>query len=245
MSEILDPAKRPPKPKSEIPHLFGRGGRDRLLLCLAVNGPMTVREVGRATNIDSRKAFDMVGYLLKTGLVVKRDRPGGRKYVAINRKLTAWAELTNLLETLAKAFPAQAVPTIQKRWHLQIDNGELTPDRLDHAFFSPVRSRVLLLIAAAGIVMEKDLYNLLGLGAVSTLYAINHWQREGIVESRYVATARLLSLNPSWVAAHELRMLLGAMTIDDPENLYLGKEARERAERFIAAHPAKKKHRHK
>lgn len=236
MPEILDPLKRPKKPKTELPHLFGRGGRDRILMSLAVNGPMTVREVGRATNIDSRKAFDMVARLLESGLVVKRDRHGGRKYVAINRNFPAWAELMNLLEAIDARFPVKRVEVIAKRWHLQEDYSKYPSTRFDGIFQATNRSRILLLIAAAGESVEKDIYGLLGLNMVSAMYAINHWQRERIIRSRYVGQCRMLSMDPGWFAAHELRMFLSALIVDAAEYLGLGRIARARAEQYEATY---------
>ena len=227
---ILDPLKRHKKPKTELPHLFGRGGRDRILLSLAVNGAMTVREVGRATSIDSHKAWSMVERMVPTGIIVKRDRPGGRKYVAINRLFPAWQELMNLLEAIDAKFPVARVSVPATRWHLWNEDEEYPSPRLDGIFHAANRSRILLLVASAGEAIEKDIYMLLGINMVSAMYAMNHWQREGILRSRYDGGIRFLSLDPTWFAEHELRMLLGALTIDNLEYLSLGRIARERAE---------------
>ncbi len=50
---------------------------------------MHVRALARAIGSDSHKTWDMVERLREAGLVVKRDRPGGRKYVALNRGLAS------------------------------------------------------------------------------------------------------------------------------------------------------------
>lgn len=94
---------------SRMPYLFGRGGRDRALIALAVNGPMHVRALGRAIGSDSHKAYDMVERLRESGLVVKRDRPGGRKYAALNRDLPVYDEVYALLMALDRSWPAERV----------------------------------------------------------------------------------------------------------------------------------------
>ncbi len=88
-------ALRNPRPLCRLPRLFGVGGRDRVLICLAVNGAMYVRQIGRLAGIDSHKCFDMIGRLADAGLVVKRNREGGRKYAALNRGLRCYPQLLN------------------------------------------------------------------------------------------------------------------------------------------------------
>jgi hypothetical protein len=196
-----------------VPHLFGRGGRDRALICLAVNGPMTVREIGRIIGSDSHKTWSMVQYLLRTGLVVKRNRAGGRRYVALNRKLPTYRRLRSLLLTLAKRWPPRRFGQPTYRWAMWSDDGAVTAPRLDLMFFSPVRSRILLYIAAVGTTDMITMYDLLGIGSVSALFAVNHWEREGIVRTERIGKHRIVSLDATYLAAKELKdLLLGLVT---------------------------------
>lgn len=205
------------KRRREIAHLFGRGGRDRVLICLAVNGPMTVREIGRAIRSDSHKTWSMVEYLMRSGLVVKRNRPGGRKYVALNRRLPIYRRLLSLLLALDKKWPARRVDQPSYRWAMWNDDGAITSQRLDLMFFSPVRSRVLLFVAAVGTTDMSTMYDLLGTGSVSALYAVNHWEREGVLASRWVGRHRLVRLNERHSAHSELRNLLIALVTQSEE----------------------------
>ena len=50
----------------------------------------------RATKTDSHKMWDMVERLRLSGLVVKRDVIGGRKYVYLNRQLPIYPALLRL-----------------------------------------------------------------------------------------------------------------------------------------------------
>jgi hypothetical protein len=202
--------KRPRRPSRRLPQLFGRGGRDRALIALAANGPMHVRELARIIGSDSSKTFLMVEHLIETGIVVKRDLPGYRKLVALNKNLDwTYYQLRDLLLALDKKWPAKRTGIhVQPRemWHGAVE--QLEPKHLDLIFQSPVRSRTLLFIAALGMTNMSVMYNALGIGGVSALYAVNHWEREGVVNSRQDGKNRWVFLNPKFVVAEPLRRLL-------------------------------------
>ena len=73
----------------------------------------------------------------------------------------------------------------------------------------------------------------LGLGSVSALYAVNHWEREGVVRSRVVGRHRLVSLDPGFVVAQELGNFLVALVQKSPEYLALGDAARLHIEEIL------------
>lgn len=199
---------KPKRPK--LPWLFGRGGADRALICLAVNGPLTVRELGRATNIESHKAYDIVERLRSRAIVVKRDRPGGRKYVSLNRQLVMYRALLKLLKALDRHWPAKRTQSYIARWHMPFDP-VLSSAHLDRMFQSPVRSRVLLFIAAVGETDLSSIYTMLGLGTTSVWLTVNHWEKQGVIRTRRFKTHRLLSLDPNFIVAKELKALLRAV----------------------------------
>jgi hypothetical protein len=204
------------KRTARVPHLFGRGGRDRVLICLAVNGAMHVRAIARAIGSDSHKTYDMVERLLDSGIVVKRNRAGGRKYVQLNRNLRIHPPLLRLLEKLDDHWPAQRVERSVARWYMPF-HSKMPTKCTDLIFQSPVRSRVLLFVAAVGRTNMRTMYDMLGIGSVSALYAANHWEREGILKPERVKRDRLLSLNPSFEAAKELRALLREIVANSRE----------------------------
>lgn len=88
------------------------------------------------------------------------------------------------------------------------DPGNVSSSRLDLLFFSPVRSRVLLFVTAVGVVDMSSLTQMLGIGSVSALYAVNHWEREHVVASSRVGRRRLVWLDPTHPTAQELKQLL-------------------------------------
>jgi biotin operon repressor len=150
-------------------------GRDRALIALAINGPMRIRELGRAIGSDSHKTWDMIEHLRDAGIVVKRDRTGGRKYAALNRGLPTYPRLLRLLLALDERWPAKRIE--QTRYRRGMPNDALLSDAgLDHIFQSPVTDMTTLCGS-------------LGLGGVSALYAVNHWEREGMVRSRNAGPA--------------------------------------------------------
>ena len=221
-------ARRRKRGHKRQPHLFGRGGRDRALVALAVNGPMYVRELGRVIGSDSSKTFKMVEYLLKSGLVVKRYRAGGRKYVAINKELAIYPSLMRLILALDRHWPAKRVELPKYRWGLRRDNGRLNSDRLAHMFNSPIRSQSLLFVAAVGITDMTTMIDLLGLDTGSARYAINHWEREGVIKCQTRSRHRLVQLDPAFPVANELRALLRAAIIESDELRSLRTLARKR-----------------
>jgi hypothetical protein len=240
--ESLDAHKKKPRKKQSLssktarmplPWVFRRGGCDRVLICLALNGPMTVRELSRAIESDSHKTFDMVERLRKSGLVVKRDHGGGRKYVALNRQLPIYRSLHRLLLALDKHWPAKRINTVA-RWHMPFDRA-LTTQRMDNIFQSPARSRILLFISAVGETDMTTMYKLMGLGSVSTMYIVNHWEKQGIVRTRWFKRHRLVRLNPKFIVAKELKALLREIIVHLSEYRTLRKIARARLRKTLKA----------
>lgn len=163
------------------PRLFGRGGRDRVLICLAQNGPQHVRALGRLLGIDSHKAFTMVERLEATGVVIKRHRAGGRKYVALDRSFPAYTELSDLLLEMADHHD---IPTVERRiarWGLPRERHTWRGGDIDLLFGSPNRTRVLLLIASGGKMDIRMLNQTLGICYASTAYAAEALYRERVL----------------------------------------------------------------
>lgn len=219
ISKNINHVKREAK-RSTLPWIFGRGGRDRALLSLAVNGPMTVRELGRAINMDSRPAWHMVERLKTSGLIVKRERPGGRKYVALNKRAPYYEPLMDLLLALERKWPVGRVDQPTYRWAMWQDDGAVTQARLDAMFHSKARSRVLLFLTAAGVSDMRTIYNLLGLNSGTALYTVDHLEKQGLVASTDVHGHRFVGLNSKFCAAAELRNFIECLLDADPTGEY-------------------------
>lgn len=187
---------------------------------------MTVRELGRAIGSDSHKAYNMIQALLKSGLVVKRNRAGGRKYVAINRSLPVYDELMSLLLVMDSYWPTQRVEQPRYRWGMWNDDGRITDGRLEEMFQSPIRSKTLLFIAAAGLTNLSMIYDYMKLGSVSAMYAVEHWERQGVIRSRNHRRHRLITLNDAFPVAHELLTLLEALISHSHNYMRRGQHAR-------------------
>lgn len=188
---------------------------------------MHVRAIARAIGSDSHKTWNMVERLKESGLVVKRDRIGGRKYASLNRGLPIHRLLKDLLLALDKHWPAERVERNVARWHMPFDD-DMSSERTDHVFQSPVRSRVLLFVQAIGTTNMETISKSLGIEPVSVLYAVNHWEREGIVKCRKDGPHRLVTLDPDFVAAAELKLLLREIVAYSDEYKALRKPARQR-----------------
>lgn len=198
---------------------------------------MTVRELGRTIRSDSHKTWNMVERLREAGLVVKRDVPGHRKVVALNKRLgQRYFLLVDLLRAIDRRWPVSRVAQgrLQPRHVWEGEDGVLNPDRLDRVFQSPVRSRTLLFVAAAGVTNMTILGRSLGLDTVSALYAVNHWEREGVVRSRMAGRHRLVRLEPKFEVAEPLRRFLAALVRDSKEFQDLAEAARPDIEAILS-----------
>ncbi len=61
------------------------------------------------------------------------------------------------------------------------------------------------------------LCEMLGLGRVSALYSVNHWEREGVVKSERIGQHRIVRLDPDFVLAKEFKALLREIIIHSDE----------------------------
>jgi len=239
MVRISRESRKAARPKRRRPHLFARGGRDRVLTCLAVNGPLHVREIARLIGSDSRKTFDMVSYLEECGLVIKRDQPGFRKVVALDKALGhLYFQFRDLLLALdahwpvkrsARPFPFYAKTPLR-------GTAPLDDDRIEQWFTSVPRSRTLLYVAAVGRTNMTDLVRRAKVGSVSALYSVNYWEREGVLRTEIAGIHRIVELDETFAAAHELWRVLNALVGKSEkyaafrrEAVELGPYVRERA----------------
>jgi hypothetical protein len=220
--------------KVRLPRLFARGGRDRILICLAVNGPMHVRHIGRSVRMDSHKTWNAVERLVESGIVVKRTRPGGRKYVSLNRQLPIYRSLKKMLLALDRHWPAIRIDRQTARWHMPFDK-DMRAARLDQIFHSRPRSRMLTFIAASGVTDMQTMYKFLGIGSVSAMYIVNFWEREGVVRTNWFKRHRLVSLDPNFIVAKELKALLREIVIHSGEYRALRRVARARLRKILKA----------
>ncbi len=204
-----------PKPRTEVPHLFGRGMRDRLLMTLAVNDrPLYLSELTRALGSDMTKVRKTLKILTEMGIV--SDTHSGNlnvRYIALNPAFPGYPALLRLLRVLDRKWPQPRLPKpARTAERLALRGVKVTgPARLrniDNLFYSPPRTRTLLTIAAMGDTDVTDIVGTLGLGNVSVWNVVNQLQREGVIRSIVKGRRRALELDPTFPAARELRLFL-------------------------------------
>jgi hypothetical protein len=101
-------------------------------------------------------------------------------------------------------------------------------------FQSPVRSRILLMVAAVGLSDMVRVYQTLGIGDVSALYAVNHWEREGVIRTRQMGRHRMVALNPGFPASTQLRALLEALVRESDAIMEFAEIIRPQVEEILS-----------
>ncbi len=79
----------------------------------------------------------------------------------------------------------------------------------------------------------RTIYSTLGLEDVSTLYAVNHCEREGVFRSRVDGRHRLVRLDAEFLAAEELRDFLVSLIQNSTEHHDLADAARRHIEQIL------------
>lgn len=192
-----------------IPPIFGSKARTKVAVILARYGPTPVRRLARVLGVDSESVFRWVGLLARSGMVEKRAV--GAAYPSLNRTYRLHDNVRALLLALAETFP-QPDPVVPK-WRegfsttsMPKPNG-LGPE-VDFLFGSRNRSRVLMLVGAAGMTNEQELANNLQLNLWSTRYAIDRLVEEKVLAETRDGQHRMLTLNTEMTGADEFKRLL-------------------------------------
>jgi DNA-binding MarR family transcriptional regulator len=199
-----------------MPPLFDTSGRTTILTMLAANGPMTVREIARARHVDSSTTYRTVDRLLRCGLVVKRSRAGGRKYVSLDRSHVAASELKTLFDLLARVYGVPLIEQPSYRHGLPHDRDPSPPITEDRMFGSRARSRMLIFLSLVGEADETQLARVLAEKLNSVHYAIHALQKKKIVSSRKVGIRHVFALNLSYNGSTEFVGLLKRLGTEQP-----------------------------
>jgi DNA-binding MarR family transcriptional regulator len=192
--------------------LFNRPTRYWILVTLAVNGPLTVRELARAVGRDSSSIFVIVDSFIEAGILYKSNKPGHRKYVALDRSYSAFEELQRFLIKLDERYPAARTGTPifrtsfpSRRSRRQERNGQ-KPELL---FGSRLKAWFLLVLRSAGSIHRLQMCNTIKTTITGAQQVIDHGLRSGIIlKPGRVGLIKPLHLNPGWFAAWELATLL-------------------------------------
>jgi DNA-binding transcriptional ArsR family regulator len=194
--------------RTALPPIFGSSARTEILALLAVNGPLTVRELARLRESDSSATFRAVSALSKCGLVLKRQRAGGRKYVSLHRAHQCARELRDLLTALDLGHPVARVTQARARWGLPAARGPQPLIVEKQMFGSAIRSQILVLLAIAGEADEQQIARALVVRHNSVWSALLPLTRCKLVVDRRIGARRVLSLSKGYTGAHEFQRLL-------------------------------------
>ena len=84
-----------------------------------------------------------------------------------------------------------------------------------------------------GVTDMTSISKTLGLGGVSTLSVVNHWEREVVVRSRIHGRHRLVRLDPNFVIANELHDFRIALVQQSQKYLDLADVVRPRMQSIL------------
>jgi hypothetical protein len=122
----------------------------------------------------------------------------------------------------------QTLPIDSKNGSIRSDLGLITRQAL---FGTSGRTDVLVLVAGLGRSFPSELSRLTGLPKTTVLRTLAGFERAGVLVSTELANAREVRLNPDYVAARELRVLLEALIEREPRYRALLTQASRRRPR--------------
>lgn len=192
---------------SALPHIFGNGTADRILIALAANRSMNIGEIARALGVRPSTAFTAIRRLQYAGLISKDLRTANGAYVELNRGFAAHRQLRALLLALGQTW---APP------HIEFEVIRIGPARevSVSAALRDLRSPKLTVLAYIAKKRSAGLSKLcadLGMSHPLASVIVNTWQRAGIVQSQYAGKRRIVALDPAFPAHRQLRRFMRAI----------------------------------
>ena len=176
-----------------LPRLFGHEARNRVLVSLALNGPVPKRRLAESLDTGYSVIYAVLQHYHDLGVadnIAEHGRSVG---------LTSWFA--------APALEALLYKLAGTRRQVRIKSSSRSPHRISELFGGRNRTRILMLLASVGATPAPIVARLAGLTNASAHNAISHLVREHIVQTE----GTLTSLDPSFRAAKELRRLLERM----------------------------------
>ena len=199
-----------------MPPLFFSSAQTQILVMIGANGPMTVREMARARSVDSASTFRTTERLERSGLVVKRELPGGRKYISVNRSHVAYRNLSRLLEVLVDHYQIPRVAQARYRHGLPLERDPSPALQEDKMFGSVLRSRLLVLLAAVEEADVTQLGRLLGANRCSVDYTAHALLKSRLLLAETVGIRNVYRLNDNFVGAQEYTAFLSRLLREAP-----------------------------
>ena len=209
-------------PAAGAPPIVGREPRYRFLAVLAVNSALSMTDALKAANVGpgTMRKLAADGFI-STGPYAKSNL--ARRAVGIAKDLTGRHEFIALLRRVEEHW---RVPRIEALADAKMPDHKKTIVRARDYFGSPVRSEVLMTIAAMGCADISMLRRAIpDFEFQEIARAARTWEAYGIVRTGPLdgRQARGFELNPGWYAATELRDLLDVLMNAEPR--YRGRAA--------------------
>ncbi len=187
-----------------LPHIFGNGTADRILITLAANRAMNIGEIARAIGVKPSTAFTAIERLRYAGLVSKGLHTTNGAYVELNRGFAAHRQLYALLLALGRTWPA---PNIQHEAMPASPARKVSVSAALQALRSPKLTVLAYVAKKRSVGLGRICINLQLSHSLASVI-VNTWQRSGIVQSRYSGKSRILALDPAFPAYRQLRRFL-------------------------------------
>ena len=209
-----------PRPRTTARAMFGSGARTEILALLAKHGPLTVREIARLRDVDASWTFRAVNKMLESAIIVKRDRAGGRKFVTLNRAHPAHGELVALLLVVAKDIGLPEFEQARYRHGLPLARSEPPDADAAPALGSPLRARILVMLALMVEADPTQLAKLTGENRLSVYYACHALhEREKILRCRKQGVRTIYGLATNYPGASHFIDYLKAVSRASEDNV--------------------------
>lgn len=187
------------------PLLFGTDSRYRALATLAVVGPMRAM---KWASLSRMTGYRSINGLIRSGLIHVEGKVPYR-VVGLNTAFPAYQELRKLLIALSKRYP----PFDAKLLSHDADETLAAPDRwegdIESLCIKPLRTKVLLSVAAAKGIDQSSLARLLPEhDRLDIRQALHMLEAMGVFRRFTEGTAKMFTLNEEFFAYPELRTFL-------------------------------------
>ncbi len=210
-----------------IPPIFGTRSRTKVLVILGRYGPTPVRRLATLLGVDNHMVFDWVAQLERSRVVEKRA--SGAAYPGLNRTFRLYDNVLALLVALAELYQ-QLDPGVPK-WRAGFSTSNMAKrggggPELDWLFGSRIRSRTLVLVAAAGITNVGTIQRALRVYPLAARHAVKRLVEDGLLATEVAGRHKLVRLDENMPVYDEFRRLLLCVARWRPQHRGLAQDSR-------------------
>jgi DNA-binding MarR family transcriptional regulator len=209
--------------------LFGRGVREAVAACLAVNGAMHQADIAHVLAIAPTGVARALQWLRACGVASAVPDRLRKVYVNLDPAFPAAAELRALLLALDRAAP---VPRVERPLRRRAPRpGGPTGGDPDRLFVTVLASRILGFVAAAGEADIAETAAALVADETAVRQTVFRLERVGVLAGRRAWKRHLVTLNPAFPLHAELRAVLARLERVRRENAPLAADTPRVADR--------------